>query len=242
MPQDMERLLKETRCVIFDFDGVIADSEPLSLSTLRDTLIDFGLEMSIEDVRALFLGKSLKTIEAFVSAHSPNNTANGFGTEWQSTLFEKFAEELCPMPDLMALLDALDALELQYCVASSSSFERLGVALDAIRLRDRFPILFSSEQVKNGKPAPDIFLFAAAEMQCDPAACLVIEDSPYGIRAATAAGMRSLGFIGGSHLQGIEEEHATLLLESGAANVVTDFAQLIANTGLAHVSTTPQAG
>ena len=220
---ELARLLKETKCVIFDFDGVIADSEPLSLGTLRDTLADFGLDLPIGEVRSLFLGKSLKTIEAYLSKHGPKGASAGFSSAWQTDLFEKFRAELYAIPGLVDLLDALKRQNLTYCVASSSSFERLEVALDALQLQERFPNLFSAEQVKNGKPSPDLFLFAAAQIGCDPAACVVIEDSPHGIRAATAAGMHAIGFVGGSHLREIQTEHAALLFDAGAIGVTGDY-------------------
>ncbi len=218
--------VKETRCVIFDFDGVIADSEPLSLGTLKDTLADFGLDMPIGQVRAQFLGRSLTTIETYVAAHSPQGTAKGFGPAWQSILFARLREDVCAMAGLIALLDTLDTLRVPYCVASSSNFERLSIALDALKLTDRFPNLFSAEQVENGKPAPDLFLFAAAQMKQDPATCLVIEDSPHGIHAAAAAGMRAIGFVGGSHLRDIESEHSALLMNAGALDVLEDHTDL----------------
>ena len=183
--------------------------------------------MTPAEVRLRFLGKSLKTIEAYLAEKRPSAVATDFANAWQSTLFEKFREDLRAIRGLGHLLDVLDSIELPFCIASSSSFERLDVALGALQLQGRFPKVFSAEQVNNGKPAPDLFLFAAGKMQCDPADCLVIEDSPHGIRAATAAGMRSFGFVGGSHLHEIENEHGALLLECGATIVISDYDKLL---------------
>lgn len=219
-------LFANAKCVIFDFDGVVADSETFSLGTLRDALADFGLAMPLEEVRARFLGKSLKTIEAHVVAQKGCGAADGFAEAWQATLFATFRAELRAMPGVVSVLDALDRVQTPYCIASSSSFERLGVALSAMRLTERFTHVFSAEQVDRGKPAPDLFLLAATHLNVEPADCLVIEDSPHGIQAATAAGMRSIGFVGGDHLRDIEPEHETLLLAAGAALVIPGYAGL----------------
>ncbi len=232
-PADLAHLLQRSTCVIFDFDGVVADSEPASLATLQQALAEFGLVMTLEQVRGQFLGKSLKTIEAHVMPRQTEGRSSSFAETWQTALFERFRTDLTAMPGLMAFLDALDQVGLPYCVASSSSFERLGVALEALHLGERLSNLFSAEQVKNGKPAPDLFLYAAAQMQSDPDTCLIIEDSPHGIRAAAAAHMPSVGFVGGGHLRGIEDDHAALLLDAGATHVVRTYAGLISATMLA---------
>lgn len=209
--------------VIFDFDGVVADSEVLSLGTLQTALKEFGLPLALDEVRSKFLGSSLATISAYVAAHSPSRSDNGFSQAWQSRLFAAFRDSLSPIPGIVSLLERLKARNIAYCVASSSSFERLGIALDAMALTDSFPAVFSAEQVSRGKPAPDLFLLAAERMEMDPAACLVIEDSPHGVTAARAAGMRAVGFVGGQHLQGLEREHASLLRSHGAELIVTGF-------------------
>ncbi|CAK9061615.1 Protein SUPPRESSOR OF QUENCHING 1 [Durusdinium trenchii] len=186
--------------VIFDFDGVIADSEVISLATLQEALAAFGIDLSAEDVRRAFLGTSLARIEAY----------------------------LAPVPQLLTLLEQLSTRGIRYCIASSGTFERLGVALAALNLSGQFESIFSSEQVARGKPAPDLFLFAARELGVPPESCLVIEDSPYGIRAAKAANMRCAGFVGGTHLHEIAEEHGDLLRQQGADIVVTSLDAILA--------------
>ena len=231
--QTFARLLKDTSCIIFDFDGVVVDSEPVSLGTLRDTLAAFGLQMTLDDVRKKFLGTSLNTIETHLDETRGCGASDGFAKAWQDALFRAFRADLQRMPGVTPLLDLLDEAHMPYCVASSSSFERLGVAQEAVGLAGRLSNLFSSEQVQNGKPAPDLFLLAAKRMDVDPARCLVIEDSPHGIRAATAAGMTSMGFVGGSHLRGIEAEHAALLFQAGATHVVDTYTDLLNGGALA---------
>jgi HAD superfamily hydrolase (TIGR01509 family) len=125
------------------------------------------------------------------------------------------------MPHLEALLEHLTEEGIPYCVASSGTFERLSVALSALGLSERFTSVFSAEQVARGKPEPDLFLFAANRFGVPPEACLVIEDSPFGVRAARAANMKCIGFVGGSHLQEHRSEHAALLIRHGADKTVS---------------------
>lgn len=226
-PAKKPRTLDGVDLVIFDFDGVIADSEVLSLGTLQNALADHGLRLPLEEVRRLFLGSSLATISQFVAQNSPDGTATGFANTWQERLFDQFRAELKPIPMILPLLDWLTDQGIRYCVASSSSFERIGVALGAMGLENRFPDLFSAEQVENGKPAPDLFLLAAQRMGMEPAACLVIEDSPHGIQAAQAAGMRVFGFVDGAHLQDIQSVHERLLMDAGAELVLKGYAELL---------------
>lgn len=212
--------------VIFDFDGVIADSEVLSLGTLRDALSDSGLHMPLERVRALFLGKSIASIQEYIAEHGPAGASDDFAHRWQSALYERLGQELEPMPAILPFLECLIERDIRYCVASSSTFERIQLSMSAMNLEDRFFDVFSAEQVQNGKPAPDLFLFAAKQVGANPGACLVIEDSPHGIQGAKAAGMRAIGFLNGAHLTDIRDSHATLLLDAGAESVLNDFAEL----------------
>lgn len=220
---DRGTLLDGVELVILDFDGVIADSEVISLATLQETLSAFGLELSFDDVRQAFLGRSLASIETYVDEHGPHKTGRDFATSWQTKLFDRFRAELTPMPHLATLLKHLSEKGISNCIASSGTFERLGVALSALGLSEQFASIFSSEQVDRGKPDPDLFLFAAQRLGVRPEACLVIEDSPFGVRAAKTANMQCVGFVAGSHLQGIADEHGELLRKNGADVIVASF-------------------
>ncbi|MDD9908152.1 MAG: HAD family phosphatase [Ahrensia sp.] len=213
--------------VIFDFDGVVADSEVLSLGTLRETLADCGLPMPLEEVRAQFLGTSLTTISEYIARAGPRGALDGFAERWQSALYSRLLAELKPMPAVVPFLDYLKVHGVRHCIASSSKLDRIRLSLAAMRLEDRFPDVFSAEQVRNGKPAPDLFLFAAQQIGIRAEACLVIEDSPHGVRGAIAAGMRAFGFVDGAHLRNIQHTHGNLLLNAGAEFVLKDFAELL---------------
>ena len=220
-------LLDQIEMVILDFDGVVADSEVISLSTLRGALAQFGAELSAGEVRARFLGKSLASIAEYADEHGTARTSDSFAEVWQRELYSQIRANLSPIPSVLPLLRHLDDAGMPFCVASSSSFERIDLALEAMGLTGRFAHVFSAQQVANGKPAPDLFLLASGQLGAAPEACLVIEDSPFGIEAARAAGMRSAGFVGGAHLQDIRQSHAAMLLEKGADVVVATHLDLL---------------
>ncbi|MGB8398683.1 HAD-IA family hydrolase, partial [Bradyrhizobium sp.] len=115
-------------------------------------------------------------------------------------LYDRFRRQLKPIPHVA---DTLDALDIPFCVASSSQPERIRLSLDIAGLKQRFDAnIFSATMVANGKPAPDLFLHAARALNVEPGDCVVIEDSPAGIAAAQAAGMTAFAFVGGSHAEG----------------------------------------
>lgn len=209
-----------TDLVIFDFDGVIADSEVISLSSLQGALNDFGVNLDLCEMQQRFLGKSINQIKAEAHILNPDANWEGFDTHWHAILFKRFETELAPVPGVIDLLDRLEARRLPYCIASGGSLERINYALKVLGLTSRFGHFFSSEQVKRGKPSPDLFLYAAQTLGIEPERCLVIEDSPFGIQAGRLAGMQTIGFLGGAHLRGSQETHRQLLLEQGAHKII----------------------
>ena len=200
--------------VIFDCDGVLVDSEPISLGLLRDTIAASGLDLSLETVRGEFQGRSLPAVvtrlrEAHDHAVPPDALA-AMGEE----LLRRFSRDLRPVRGMRALVRQLGC---RRCVASSSHTRRLRHSLAVAGLADLFgPHVFSADAVARGKPAPDLFLHAAARMGVAPERCAVVEDSVPGIEAARAANMRALGFAGGSH---VTEASADDLRRVGAETV-----------------------
>jgi HAD superfamily hydrolase (TIGR01509 family) len=161
--------------------------------------------------------QAAREIEAELGRKLPDD----FHTQVYAEIFRSFAVSLEATPNIEV---ALTGISLPKCVASSGPPEKISASLNRVGLYERFaPHIFSAVQVLNGKPAPDLFLFAAERMQAMPARCLVIEDSVAGVTGAVAAGMTVLGFHGGSHCQ---PGHADTLVEAGAALVFDDMREL----------------
>jgi HAD superfamily hydrolase (TIGR01509 family) len=207
--------------IIFDCDGVLIDSELLSNRAEVDFLKSFSIVFELSDYMERFVGKNTKDVlKGIESLHGIQLSEESWKLVENNT-FKVFQTELKPITGIFELLASTDKAK---CVASSSSLDRLDLTLKVTGLFDRFsPNIFSSEQVERGKPAPDLFLFAAKQMHVSPDRCVVIEDSLTGVRAGVAAGMTVLGYTGGSHIQ---PEHQVKLLEEGAIEVFSEMSQL----------------
>ena len=183
--------------LIFDCDGVLVDSEPVSIAVLIDMLAHLGVTIGEEEAYQRFLGRSVASMTATLWEEYGVETDIDFLDHMRSALFARFRDEL---KAIEGIAQTLDVLELPRCVASSSQLERIRYSLGLTGLLDRLePHIFSASMVKNGKPAPDLFLHVAHEMKAEPKNCIVIEDSPAGIAAAKAGGMTVFAFTGGSH-------------------------------------------
>lgn len=185
--------------VIFDFDGVVVDSEIISIELLLKYLSSHGVKITPEEAYTVFLGKQIsKADESLQNAMGiivPPLDEGAFKTE----LFERFRSELSPIFGVEAVFRDLP---LPMCIASSSSPDRIDASLQITGLDRAFTgHRFGAGTVKRGKPAPDLFLHAASFHKTTPDRCVVVEDSPAGLTAAKAAGMKSIGFLGGSHAQ-----------------------------------------
>ncbi len=188
------------KLVIFDCDGVLIDSEPLAVRALRETLAETGVDISEAVAAEEFLGLSWPSTRAALERDHGVWLTDAAVEKSRQRLFELFRRELLPIAGAAQAIDALEAAEIRVCVASSSSPERLETSLGATGLFDRLhPHIYSATMVARGKPAPDLFLHAAEKMEVGPEECLVIEDSPAGVRAARAAAMTVFGFTGGGH-------------------------------------------
>jgi HAD superfamily hydrolase (TIGR01509 family) len=186
-----------TELVIFDCDGVLVDSETISVGVLIELLRGAGIGITEADAYRLFLGRSVGTVEALLESDFGLVLTGAQLDGIREETFRRFRGELKPMP---GALEALSALEARRCVASSSSPERIRLSLSLTGLLEMLePHIYSASMVVRGKPAPDLFLHAAEEMGVRPEDCVVVEDSPAGIDAAKAAGMRAFAFTGGSH-------------------------------------------
>jgi HAD superfamily hydrolase (TIGR01509 family) len=207
--------------VIFDCNGVLVDGEPIANAVAAEEFVRAGIPMTPELVARFFAGRrSADMFAAIEKATGRKLPANFSGIVTAATL-RRFRSELRPTPHAAY---ALTWLRGPKCVASSSSLERIRVSLETTGLLRFFePRLFSASDVARGKPAPDLFLRAAARSGIDPADCIVVEDSPAGIAAATAAGMTSIGFVGGTHAG---PELGPMLLAAGASTIIADLRML----------------
>ncbi|MCA8884329.1 MAG: HAD family hydrolase [Rhodobacteraceae bacterium] len=186
--------------VIFDCDGVLIDSEIISARMLIAELRGYGVDITIDYVKQHFLGRSYPMVMRQIRDQFALVLPERFESDYRARLLRAFDTELRAMPGVDAVMAALAC---PFCVATSSSPERVRHSLGLVGLWDRCAgRIFTASQVAHGKPAPDLFLFAAAEMGAAPNRCLVIEDSQNGMQAALAAGMTVSRFTGGSHLSG----------------------------------------
>ena len=180
--------------VIFDCDGVLVDSELPANRTFRLMLAEQGLELSLAETVGLLKGLSLPACGALLKERFGLVLPDDFFERLQQRTYQAFQDELNAVPGVQ---DAVEGLALPFCVASSGAIEKMHFTLGLTGLLELFrDRMFSAEQVARGKPFPDLFLHAAAQMGHSPDACVVIEDSLPGVKAAQAAGMNVLGFAG----------------------------------------------
>jgi HAD superfamily hydrolase (TIGR01509 family) len=200
--------------IIFDCDGVLVDSEVLSCSCLCEALAGCGIEVGLEETLDLFLGRSLDAVLEHYQGLG-RSIPRQFPAELMVKVQETFRSALCPIDGIGSVLEGL---KIPHCVASSSTLDRVSLSLSLTGLARHFgDRLYTAQMVDRGKPAPDLFLYAARRMQADPVRTLVIEDSVSGVRAAKAAGMTVWGFVGGSHYRA--RDGAASLRDAGADRV-----------------------
>lgn len=208
--------------VIFDCDGVLVDSEPIASQILLDTLAEAGLRLDPATADERFLGRSLASTVEILAEDFGIRLDDAALQAMRAQLYAAFRAELRPIPGIAA---AIDAIACPICVASSSQPERIELSLRLTGLWERFEgRVYSATMVDRGKPAPDLFLHAAAAMGFAPDVCLVVEDSPAGVQAALAGGMRVVGFVGGGHAQGAP--HRAALAALGPDRVIDDMRAL----------------
>lgn len=208
--------------IIFDCDGVLVDSELLSIDALYHLILTQGGMLSKHEVIQKFQGRSMKSAKDELHATQGVELTQKSLDDMNKCLFSRFKAELQPVSGVK---EFIESLTIPYCVASSSHPERIDVSLEATCLKDYFSDnIFSSTMVKNGKPAPDLFLFAAEKMKNAANRALVIEDSPAGVQAARRAGMMCIGLTAGSHAK--HHSHRKKLIDAGANWVVDSYKEV----------------
>ncbi|MFE9608232.1 HAD family hydrolase [Streptomyces sp. NPDC006012] len=182
--------------VIFDNDGVLVDSEPISNRLLADYLTELGHPTSYEDSLRDYMGAAMHRVHDLVAKRTGQRLPDDFDDVFHTRVFAAFERELKPIGGAVSVLEKLAADGVPYCVASSGSHERIRVGHRTTGLDRWFDQsrIFSAQDVGRGKPAPDLFLYAAERMGVAPGRCVVVEDSPLGVQAAVAAGMDVYGF------------------------------------------------
>lgn len=214
--------MAETELIIFDCDGVLVDSEPLANAVFAEYLNAHGLDMPLEEVMERFVGLSLKTCAEIALRDYRVRLPDDFIPELRRLTEIALAGKVRGLPNVRS---AVERMGLPVCVASSGEHSKMTLTLTTSGLIDLFEgRLHSATEVENGKPAPDLFLYAAGKMGFDPAQCVVVEDSPYGVQGAVAAGMRAIGFCGGGHRDLMRD--SPMLVEAGAEIVIDDMARL----------------
>jgi len=197
--------------VIFDCDGVLVDSERIAVRVEAELLAELGWPLSQAEIVERFMGRTTEYMDEAIEAQLGSRLPGDWRDQFQRRYREAFAAELVPVD---GVLDALDQIAVPTCVASSGSHDKLRFTLGHTGLYERFEgRIFSGYEVANGKPAPDLFLHAAARMGAGPARCAVVEDSLYGVLAARAAGMRVFGYVGGLTSADRLEGEATVVFE-----------------------------
>ena len=184
--------MRSPALVIFDCDGVLVDSEHLSHRVLHEMLLEQGVAISYEETIDRFMGTSTSGFLEGVSALCGGSIPDGFLGRFREETLAAFAETLTAVPGVEEMLLSLP---VPYCVASNGRHFKMQATLGKTGLLKHFENrIFSSEDVANPKPAPDLFLHAARTLGANPRECIVVEDSPTGVLAARAAGMRVLGY------------------------------------------------
>jgi HAD superfamily hydrolase (TIGR01509 family) len=197
--------------VIFDCDGVLVDSERITNEVFCTMLNELGLTLTLEDMFERFVGRSMPQCLALIAAMRDEPVPETFLAELRERAGSALRERVTPVAGVD---EVLSALTIPYCVASSGEHEKIRLTLGATGLLPLFEgRIFSVVDVEHPKPAPDVFLLAARTFGVAPARCVVIEDTPTGVRAAVAAGMHAIGFAANTP--------ARRLIEAGAHRIVT---------------------
>ena len=212
----------QPRAIIFDFDGVLADSEVLSNMVIAEIVTELGVPTTLDDAYRTYMGKRLNDVIATIERVIGRKLPADFADSYQQRTFDAFRARLKPVDGARDFIEAWR--KLPQCIASSSSPERLALSLDVLNMAPLFEgRVFSASNVARGKPHPDVFLYAAAQIGVDARDCIVIEDSVGGVTAGRSSGATVIGFTAAGHIQ---PGHSARLRDAGADHVAASFAEL----------------
>jgi HAD superfamily hydrolase (TIGR01509 family) len=213
--------------LIYDFDGVIADSEVLANAVLAEMVTELGVPTTLQDAYGLYMGKRFSEVISAVELSLGRPLPPAFAADCQARTLGRLRQELRLVDGVRSYLDAFT--HIPRCIASSSSPDRLALCLEVLGgLQPEFGSnVFSASNVARGKPHPDIFLYAAQQMGIPASRSIVLEDSASGVAAAIAAGMTVIGILAASHIQ---RDQRARLCAAGAQHVAQSFAEAEAIT------------
>lgn len=212
--------------IIFDCDGVLVDSEIIAVRAELHALDELGLTYDEDEYIHRHLGMTVAAFFAALEAEHQDTFGKPLPDGFTEKLLQNTKDEMdATLEALPGVHDVVDAIQHPLAVASSSGLNRLHFKLKKTDLHHRFdPHIYSGDQVEKGKPAPDLFLFAAEQLGIHPEKCIAIEDSVNGVKSALAAGMTVIGFTGGSHCR---PSHTKYLSDAGASVVVDHMDKLL---------------
>jgi HAD superfamily hydrolase (TIGR01509 family) len=213
--------MKSAKLIIFDCDGVLIDSEIVVCRLVGEAFTHLGHPLTLDEVIRRFAGRPEPEMIAEIERDWGRPVPPEYFVEIRKSIAHAYATELRAV---RGVAEVLERIRIPICVASSSYPEKLKLGLETVGLYRRFaPNLISATFVAHGKPAPDVFIYAAGWMRTPIPDCIAIEDSIPGVRSARAAGLRVFGFTGGSHCP---PEHGDRLLEAGAERVIREIHEL----------------
>jgi HAD superfamily hydrolase (TIGR01509 family) len=212
--------------VIFDCDGVLVDSEPISNTVLARSLTAAGLPTTPSEALRTYKGRIMSDVVDVAESQLGSSLPRGFVERFESDRLEEFRRSLGPIPGAAAAVRAVSGAGVKVCVASQGKPEKTELTLGITGLRELFgaDALFSAYSVARGKPHPDLFVHAARSMGATPERTVVVEDTSIGVTGAAAAGMRVLGFA--------PDGDGAVLTRAGAAEVIASLAELPARLGI----------
>ena len=202
------------KAVIFDCDGVLVDSEEASCGAAVISLAEHGVLTDLAEIKTM-IGKSNKEVIEYFKARDRIDLDINTVNKAMERNYMRMADKLQPMPGIIGVLEKLNKAKIPLAVASSGGYDKISFSLDKTGLTQYFPVICSAFEVPKGKPEPDLFLYTAMKLREEPAKCIVVEDSLYGIIAAKKAGMVAVGYTASFTRQE--------LLQAGADCIVTNF-------------------
>jgi beta-phosphoglucomutase family hydrolase len=219
------------KAVIFDLDGVVADSHPLHHSAWKALFAEQGLQLEDHQLDFILAGHPRREILRHYLGELSEERAKTLGMR-KDELYQEIAHRLQPMPGLRELLDALDSVGIAKAVATSAAPERTRETLKAFDIVDRFPVVLVGG-VTHPKPAPDIFLLAAENLNVDPRECAVIEDSVAGVQAAKSAGMACVGYTSRERWQSLNKAGADITTDELSLSLLSRIEALLTSASAA---------